>query len=719
MTTPTPMKHAPSQQGRTPNALGTAPTPRTIAAATPPVSTPFSAMHAVFSPPGGQGPRSSPQQFKKSPANSSTLMGHPNNAPMSYDSPSAAAAFGQHLGMGEIGLDGVGTPGAGALNSAIGTMQSHTEEDDRLRRLAKVMEILEPFKGRVSEAGLARLARRTGLDDLWEDTNTNGVPTRTLIIAGKAVSADIVCSNNLVLSVTLAFPGADDVVTKHSDQANNILLKNLQLKPGQSPLTKTLEDFAANLERLAELDKLCVLPGLNCHDAIAGVYESLERLYKWDLEKSFAMNPQQSQEAAEMAALCTRHGRPLMHSRARLGMSLDYWKERWLVPTKNSEDREFSDRHESIYSLLIGCAKSDGRLSTQGITYPSVRVSKNWISESVEKLNPTPEEALMASGPILDWQEPDPTLLRNPDGEAKENETAQDILMAGGKFPEVIFTATFDPPLVVPLHHFQSLLGFVDDQVSQFMDYHTYDNLLLPPPPGTPHENVMPRQVSETRKFTCFTHGTGERKMIDQRHTLHIHKRIYGYTIKELPFSHPKQLVAMMPILRQYAMLTSLLEGSFGTRVERSQQQQQQQASRAEKSDPAKANAVPVVTQSIGDGFDVFMETRSGISRPHPAAEPTSLLSSTSDPTPKPSQEDELAVDMTLFLHPQPAMKLDFPFRDGASADMMVEIGQEGVVTVRNQNLVPMGSEKHHRMVRALQVMCNLGIWVNWVREEL
>ena len=107
MATPTPGKTAPSQQGRTPQPL----------AASPPVSTPFSLTGAqVFSP---HGPRSSPQQVKKSPANSATLAGHASAAPLNFDSPTAAAAMGS-LGMPgglDIGLENVGVGGLGGLRA--------------------------------------------------------------------------------------------------------------------------------------------------------------------------------------------------------------------------------------------------------------------------------------------------------------------------------------------------------------------------------------------------------------------------------------------------------------------------------------------------------------------------------------------------------------------------------------------------------------------------
>ncbi len=128
------MKHVPSQQGRTP------------AAATPPVSTPFSQVHAAFSP---RGPRSSPQNMKKSPANSATLMGHsisnsgmalgggPGSVPaMNYDSPAAAAMGALGLVLG--GLDNISVGGLSQLGSL-----GRADEDERARRLQKVLEMLK------------------------------------------------------------------------------------------------------------------------------------------------------------------------------------------------------------------------------------------------------------------------------------------------------------------------------------------------------------------------------------------------------------------------------------------------------------------------------------------------------------------------------------------------------------------------------------------------
>lgn len=126
--------------------------------ATPPVSTPFSASHnhLAFSPHGPRSVQPSPQQVKKSPANSNTLYGypsagnHPTNSSFGagYDSPSAAMALGGGTGLGELGLDGIGTPGAGGLGNGVGIGQLNPgsgrgDEEERWRRLTTVMDILK------------------------------------------------------------------------------------------------------------------------------------------------------------------------------------------------------------------------------------------------------------------------------------------------------------------------------------------------------------------------------------------------------------------------------------------------------------------------------------------------------------------------------------------------------------------------------------------------
>ena len=201
----------------------------------------------------------------------------------------------------------------------------------------------------------------------------SGGSSRTLIIAGSALALDIDFTNNVVQKVSLAFPESSDIVTRHTEKAGAILLRDLQIKPTESPLTKMLDQFAANLERLALPDKLSVIPGLNCYEAIAGVYESLERLHKWELErlKENGDYNGKADDYVERAAMCTRSGRPLMHARNRLGLSLDYWEEKRRISKKSSQ------QVGKTYAILIGCAPIPLGLYETPL---SLRVSKDWIS---------------------------------------------------------------------------------------------------------------------------------------------------------------------------------------------------------------------------------------------------------------------------------------------------------------------------------------------------
>ena len=115
---------------------------------------------------------------KKSPANAATLQHHhtgsTNSAgPLTFDSPSAAA-----LG----------------LNLNIPTLESVTsgnvrgDDDERRRRIESILAMLKTRPGRVSEEGVERLAKRTGLEYLWE--GQVGGP-RMLSIAGTGVLIDV------------------------------------------------------------------------------------------------------------------------------------------------------------------------------------------------------------------------------------------------------------------------------------------------------------------------------------------------------------------------------------------------------------------------------------------------------------------------------------------------------------------------------------------------
>ncbi|KAI1390047.1 mediator of RNA polymerase II transcription subunit 1-domain-containing protein [Hypoxylon trugodes] len=667
----TPMRHGPSQQGRTPSQ-------HPAAAPTPQASTPFSNSQTAtaFSP---HGPKSSPQHFKKSPA-ANAMMAHTT---ASFDSPSAAAAYNT-LGMSinDLNLDNISV---GGLVAAAG----RTDEEDRKKRMEAVIAALwAQNSSRVSNQGLERLAIHLGLECLWEDVKGTGDNAKTLIIAGQTMAVEVGITNHIVHQASLAYSESLPSLDKHVDRASAILLKDLSLAPGQSPLTKRLTQFRANLERLGTLDKLSVSPGLNCHEAIAGIWESLDRVHRWDVQKLRNEDPSlanMSDERLRVFALCLRHGCPLMHTRGRVGLSLDYWKERRKLPstTVDTEDAR-------TWGILIECA------AASGMVYHPVRVSDKWIGPDIEKSNLTDEEMMSTTAPILDWLEPDNTLL--PATETKTESGLEGAVgLSGPKTPEVMFIATFDPPVVVP--HAVAMEIYKISAANTPLSNITFDALMFPIVDGSSYDPSEPREVTFTQSVPTFAdnlQGGNQTEPILKSHcnTLFIYKPVYGQVLNQVPFAHPKELVSMLPMLRQYAFLSLLLTNSLKPREGRPT---------AKDTDTNNTTRVPYTSE---DEFTNFMS-----------------LTGTST-TPKP-----LKVDITLTAHPVPRLLLVFPFRS-YTANIMLEIQIGGRVQIVSDNIF----QEDHRFLRddpsqrkrnradwaaALETLEDLGAWIEVIKHKL
>ncbi|ERS95933.1 hypothetical protein HMPREF1624_07468 [Sporothrix schenckii ATCC 58251] len=753
MATPTAMKLAPSQQGRTP------------AAATPPVSTPFSSQHqhTAFSP---LGPRSSPQNVKKSPANSATLMGLSasssgipggsagpgSNAAVNYDSP-AAAAMGT-LGVDLGGLDNVSVVGGLAH---LGSVLGRSDDDDRARRLQTVLQLLQASKGHVSEAGLERLAKSMGLECLWEEAmgggGGGGNDARTLVVAGSALALEIAVANNIVESVSVTFPESRSIVLRHVERADKILLHNLQLQPGESPLTKTLDRFAANLETLAVLDKLSVEPGLNLYEAVAGIYETLDRLFQWDLQQlrndptlsTHTQSTARDEDALVTTVQCARHGRPTMHEGGHLGLGVDYWKQmRHVRPVRAAAAAAAADNvgvvagtgagpDDTTWRILIGCAPTSSALM-----YPPVRVSDKWLSDAIEK-----SDNMLLGGnsnpaqPDLDWLEPENTILpsrQQPDGASKtEGDEEAPTTLAGAKLPDVRFHAVFHPPVVLPLalwHQINELVGLVPETDAQ--PPATFDALLFPVPPGTQHDPSEPRTIRRDKAVASRSDAGGTIATTKHHHALFIYKPVYGRLLSELPFSHPSQVVRMLPTLRQYAFLATVLQNAFGADPEAAAQNANAPQAPAATA-PSKTFKVPISgrtkTSTLATADDEFERYAAGGGSTRSAPRPSRALN----------------MDVVLTAHPVPRLQVVFPFR-AATADVVLEIGPNAQVHVVSQNLLDdedgsinssnvvdgvegadtakgKGKGKNRRLYpqdlgRILEVCEDLGVWCEWIRSR-
>ena len=530
-------------------------------------------------------------------------------------------------------------------------------------------------KGRLSEAGMERLARRIGLECLWETHMGSGSASRTLIIAGSALALDIDFTDNVVRKVTLAFPESPDIVSRHTEKAGAILLRDLQIKPTESPLTKKLDQFAANLERLAILDKLSVIPGLNCYEAVAGIYESLERLHKWEVERLKESDEfsGKRQEIVETAALCTKSGKPLMHARDRLGLSLDYWEEKRRIPKRPSS------QVGKTWALLIECAPvSLGMYETP----LSVRVSTDWISSDIQKEVAPVEEIFLTPGePLLDWQIPEYTML--PSTDLPRPDVMEGVENAPGqKFPEVMFVAKFDPPVVVPFNLAGEIYHSTNTSYDMFQTS-TFDGLMFPLGPTEKTKQGEPRVIKQDTLVPVFSKDR-EKSTRRYENTLTFDKSDYGRTLTELPFTHPNQLVGMLPALRQYAFLSNLLSKTFGP----------------------TANIAPNIKKS------------------QPKENKRAEIAAGSNGTSSTPQTDVFFIDVILTTNPLPRLLVVFPFKN-RTANIAFDIKLNGVVEVTSENVLDEINKSGGKRLtaadlgRMLEVAEDLGIWVEFVRRRL
>ncbi|KAK4174922.1 mediator of RNA polymerase II transcription subunit 1-domain-containing protein [Triangularia setosa] len=690
MTTPTPMKHALSQQGKTPSQS------QHGAVATPPVSTPFSAAHAAsaFSP---HGPRSSPQQIKKSPA--TTLGGHPSVPAVNFDSPSAAAALSA-LNMG-------------SLDSGLSGFLGRTSEDERAKRLDAMINILSQRKGLVSEAGLERLAKRLGLEVFW-DAPVGNETKKSLIIAGAALELSIDFQKDIVQSLSLNFPDSAEIVSKHAAAAGDILLKDLQLEDGQLPLTKSLAGFADNFERLAMLDKLSQNPGLNLYEAVAGVYESLLRLHHWEISKlreepSFAGK---RDFEIECLALCTRSGRPTMNSRRRTGLSLDYWKQGRNFKSETPEQTAEMIENTKTWSLLIGCTTMDPDNPVS-----PVRVSDKWISVDVERM-PLPEEL----GPVVDWLDPPPTYLSTPEDEKSDS----GVLLHAPRLPEAVFQAIFDPPIHISADLWDKIrqlgVGVVDSSPEKLT---TFDNLIVPQASNTGNLKSNDQANAEARTTVChkripnFPHPneSEEVQVMNYMNTLYIYEPVYGKTLTELTFSHPQHLVMMLPHLRQYVFLSILMENSFKDDASSNITFNATKDSPAAGSDTA---AMTTRTKTNMDEFSGFMQSGPNGNRSVATKQEDAAAEQATEEAEK---APDLNIDVTLTILPVPRLQVVFPFNGNKTANILLEIRENGHVHVEAQNVLDesnmMGRGGRTRRVEdiglVLEALEDIGKWANFL----
>jgi len=623
------------------------------------------------------------------------------------------------VGMG-ISMSGLGMSSLGMSASAMG----RADEAERSRRLQNILEVVGGKPGRVSEEGLLALCKRLGVS---VEKNTAEAHSWMLLIGDEAV-CDVTFKNDEIATVNLqtGLDGEQEDL-QFGPTGSEILVRSLRPLPGQSKINVTLERFAGNLEKLLSLDKLGNPQngGVSCYNAIAGVYTSLRKLFEHEKKMALAVmeaNTPHRTHKAEREVMCKKSGRPRLNGGSCLGLSLEYWMDRRhlirtasTVQSDKGKDKMEVDSQEAspypededtemnkMYSLTIECESSPSTL------YNPIRISNEWISDKVEKptdandANVTIDNILL-DRPSIDWQDPKPTYLE-PTASTDE---AMDLSSAPGRLPNIRFVARFNPPLVVPwavhMQLYQSV--GIEPRPEEFRPC-TFVGLALRPGEIDPGMMGATESTTEIRSSRSVLAVDADGKEKQQRHdmSLYLPKIEYSRTLESLPFSHPKQLVEMLPTLRQYAFTTSLLKDAFFRTAQK-------------QPTPLSPPPTPPTSSSKPLQIDINLSYIPPSPRlifyiPHPTSPspshstPTvsSLLSSLLAPT----STSHPPLSITLDVHPNGELVVSeqnvIASREGEDVDMEQAEQRE---------------ERVKRLARALDVCGSLGVWAEWVRREV
>lgn len=434
------------------------------------------------------------------------------------------------------------------------------QEEERRRRMEGIVGMVSGRWGFVSRQGMERAAGRLGLGWLWDDE----VRKNTLTVAGIGVLVDVGFApgekweEGNVRSVVVQFEGSGKGVRGLAGAVGHVLESGLR---GDGRGYVGLEGFARNLERLAGMDRLGGW-GISCFDAVDGLFRGLKRVFGWEVGKA----TEQREKGAEEEVLCRYSGLPRMHTRRRVGLALQFWVEKRLLAEKEKSTDEMDidkptaneDEAEApIWTAIIECEASPADL------YPSIRVSDAWVTESVQKLPPADPTSLPLDDSPIDWQEPPPTFLSPQSPTNRSGAMNIDSIPdSQPKLPDVRFVAKFEPAVIVPLQLAIEIHQSVGAPLSQDMLLPTtYESLIFSdadaetPPLTAPRTTEKAIDAYDPSKDTTTLHR--------HRNTLLTQPQDFARAITHLPFSHPRQIIAILPTLRQWALTASIVRRSF------------------------------------------------------------------------------------------------------------------------------------------------------------
>lgn len=603
-------------------------------------------------------------------------------------------------GGGGGGLGITPTPGfAAAVDKMFVAGQAGKGRDveaERRGNVRRVLGVLGVSRGRVGEEGIARVARRVGFENdvdaetLTVEQRERRVGNRAVSIAGNTVVVDVTLREQVPRKVEVIHIGETAALQEHAKVAGACLLGDL-VREGKGG---RLGRFAESLEGLAVVDRLSS-EKCNCFEGITGVYASLCRLY--EAERKAMLHETRGEEGerkADAVVLSKKSGRPTLRARGRLGVGIEYWRNSVLdtseattagqsgnnVVMKEADDRQeeaSSAEWENTYCLRIEAERLHGEL------FPPIRISSNWLPEAFELPNPSSTEG-------LPWQDPPQTVL-NAD---KQSADAMNMDPSNQKFPNVRFVVKIEPAITLPLSTAMNVLQAVGTTVPNFTAAQpAYHSLILPSSASTVTSGTSVLTVQRT----TFSFANSQEQAVKHAYSLFVPEATalpyYGYRLEGLPFSHPRQLVELLPALRQWARVEELLKALFAI---------PNTATTAAPAAPQPTSKVKITTFGPPKHLSVEELLTPPITPEEADAAPFAISA--------------LPIDVSLNTANTPTITLVLPTSEAGMAAISIQVLPNGGVQVSADS----GRVDGVKATRALEACGGeVAEWVEWVRWQI
>ncbi|GFG05294.1 hypothetical protein IFM5058_02349 [Aspergillus udagawae] len=684
---------------------------------------------------------------------------------VTFSSPSALLALGGYGGISPspAGHDALVVPSMnehdiqalGMQGIKLGSARDNDEE--RKRHIEDVVQLLRTriFGRAVCREGIERLVQLEGFESIWQEDNLN--------IAGNFVDLEIEFhrGQNVVKDVSLSYATPDATDGERREEATAVLKRDLVQNPkdGERGSWKSLTGFHGNLQWLSKHDRLS--QEVNCFEAIESLYQSLKRI--WDEEQKL---PKFSGVYEHLCAGSI--GRPSLHKGSRLGLSLDYWiHQAHVLDAKHANSSpddmdidgpanralsEVAEPQSGKWFVMIECEEG----------YPSLRVSKEWLDSDVltvvnNAANGSSNEAAASDIAVVNWADPPPTL-----SSSGSDAMALDSNMLGSSALNRRFVARMEPPLDVPILAASEIYRHLGIQLPHEFRMVTYDGLLVPgwsPLSATGAVGLGTEDIAQPgrkRRRTSVQGFDQEGNTCTKHHsyTFQAFESVAGRTMRDIPFSHPRQLADVFPILRQYALLANLIHKIFrspqkddGAKkdVEPSTEGTPRQPNSSKAIMPTKKNKVIVLSNKdpneqkldfLLNGINKSNATATALGK-HIAMSPSISLHEHA------AHQEEVKVDVTLRtqLGQSPVIMLLFTVEDPRLAcssaetalskvSISLEIGPNGRISVvdmtgllDNETAADSENGAHNsesyklqqKIARVLEISQDIGILVEWV----